>query len=194
MPGIPPLARFDEVETDSETSSDYTSTSDWNYNSYTRDGLIRSDYDYRQLLHRRQLMAIRKLINDSESSPKDEAKGSDEGAYASSDSSESTDAYELKSFQVKGSDSCRRKLVPPPILKLENMAERRVQPLELKKEIICSVPDAEENCKRRYKKEKEKLLLRTSTQPPHNRTITTDRLVSLQPSNAIHQGEQELFH
>nr|CUU99913.1 hypothetical transcript [Hymenolepis microstoma] len=122
--GISPLARFDEEETESDTSNDCTSTYDENYNSYARDELIRPNDDYRQLLHMRQLMAIR---------------------------------------------------VPPPISKLEKRTGRRIQPLEVKKEIRRSVPDTDETCKRRFVKENGKLVLRTATQPPHNRTVDRNK-------------------
>ncbi|KAM3186681.1 hypothetical protein ACTXT7_003821 [Hymenolepis weldensis] len=56
---IPPLARFDDSETESDTSGDSTSTYDESHNGYAQDAFIRSNDDYRRVLHQRQLMAIR---------------------------------------------------------------------------------------------------------------------------------------
>lgn len=60
--GKPPLARFDDYETESGTSDDFPPISSYGherFNSYARDNLIRSHDDYRRALHEQQLMAIR---------------------------------------------------------------------------------------------------------------------------------------
>ncbi|VDL19755.1 unnamed protein product [Hymenolepis diminuta] len=103
---IPPLARFDESETESDTSSDSTSTYDESYNGYAQDGLIRSNDDYRRVLHQRQLMAIRKLIDDSETNFKNKSGGFNE-VYSIGErmdnASKPTQNYRKNSTKISGS-------------------------------------------------------------------------------------------
>ncbi|KAM3186683.1 hypothetical protein ACTXT7_003823 [Hymenolepis weldensis] len=112
-----------------------------------------------------------------------------EGAYISSDSSSSSeriDVDELEPIQVKFPDRYTKKPVPPPTSKLEKRTGGRIQSVEAKKEIKYSIPSDKDPDKRRNAKENGKLCSRNATQPPQNRTITTDRPVSFHISNTMY--------
>ncbi|KAM7542439.1 hypothetical protein Aperf_G00000011014 [Anoplocephala perfoliata] len=209
---IPPLARFDESESD-ESSDDDDTTSSYNdsIDSYFQEGIIKSSDDFRRILHQRQLMAIRPnrsvnveitTLNEPRNFKSTQRNLLELGRRSmslifqlqflgrflsvnSSDSSSSIENDNLKLIHTNRREWPDDKPVLPPKPSMEKRAEKWTEIMSNSKGTKVPIPSSKDAEKKDKSKKDEKSLPWTAQQS-QKRIIKVGRSVSFHVANPLY--------